>query len=146
MQAILDDTIFTGDVVVITPFEGPKGGPGMREMLSVTSAIVGAGLGETVAMVTDGRFSGGTRGLMIGHVAPEAAVGGPLAAVRDGDEIVIDVEARTLDLAVPTSTIAERLRAWRAPEARSTEAASCQVCWTVGSAAHGAVTTTEVCS
>ncbi|MGD0969152.1 MAG: dihydroxy-acid dehydratase [Candidatus Aquilonibacter sp.] len=145
MQAILDDTIRPGDVVVIA-YEGPKGGPGMREMLSVTSAIVGAGLGESVAMVTDGRFSGGTRGLMIGHVAPEAAVGGPLAAVRDGDEIVIDVEARSLDLAVATSVIAERLRAWRAPDPHFRGGVFSKYAATVGSAAHGAVTTTEVCS
>jgi dihydroxy-acid dehydratase len=145
MQAILDDTIRPGDVVVIA-YEGPKGGPGMREMLSVTSAIVGAGLGESVAMVTDGRFSGGTRGLMIGHVAPEAAVGGPLAAVRDGDQIVIDIEARSLDLAVATSVIAERLRAWRAPEPHYRGGVFSKYAATVGSAAHGAVTTTEVCS
>ncbi|HUN29726.1 MAG TPA: dihydroxy-acid dehydratase [Alphaproteobacteria bacterium] len=144
MQAILDDTILPGDVVVIA-YEGPKGGPGMREMLSVTSAIVGAGLGETVALVTDGRFSGGTRGLMIGHVAPEAAVGGPIAAVRDGDEIVIDVEARTLDLAVATPVIAERLRAWRAPEPHYRGGVFSKYMATVGSAAHGAVTTAEVC-
>ncbi|HTV93470.1 MAG TPA: dihydroxy-acid dehydratase [Verrucomicrobiae bacterium] len=145
MQAILDDTIRPGDVVVIA-YEGPKGGPGMREMLSVTSAIVGAGLGESVALVTDGRFSGGTRGLMIGHVAPEAAVGGPLAAVRDGDEIVIDVEARSLDLAVATPVIAERLRAWRAPAPNYRGGVFSKYAATVGSAAHGAVTTTEVCS
>jgi dihydroxy-acid dehydratase len=145
MQAILDDTIAPGDVVVIA-YEGPKGGPGMREMLSVTSAIVGAGLGETVALVTDGRFSGGTRGLMIGHVAPEAAAGGPIAAVRDGDEIVIDVEARTLDLAVPADVIAERLRAWRAPEPHYRGGVFSKYAATVGSAAYGAVTTTEVCS
>jgi dihydroxy-acid dehydratase len=145
MQAILDDTIRPGDVVVIA-YEGPKGGPGMREMLSVTSAIVGAGLGESVAMVTDGRFSGGTRGLMIGHVAPEAAVGGPLAAVRDGDEIVIDVEARSLELAVAEPVIAERLRAWRAPAPHYRGGVFSKYAATVGSAALGAVTTTEVCS
>jgi dihydroxy-acid dehydratase len=145
MQAILDDAIRAGDVVVIA-YEGPKGGPGMREMLSVTSAIVGAGLGESVAMVTDGRFSGGTRGLMIGHVAPEAAVGGPLAAVRDGDEIVIDVEARSLELAVAAPVIAERLRAWRAPAPLYRGGVFSKYAATVGSAALGAVTTTEVCS
>ncbi|HTC29563.1 MAG TPA: dihydroxy-acid dehydratase [Candidatus Acidoferrum sp.] len=145
MQAILDDAIRPGDVVVIA-YEGPKGGPGMREMLSVTSAIVGAGLGESVAMVTDGRFSGGTRGLMIGHVAPEAAVGGPLAAVRDGDEIVIDVEARSLELAVAAPVIAERLRAWRAPAPLYRGGVFSKYAATVGSAALGAVTTTEVCS
>jgi dihydroxy-acid dehydratase len=145
MQAILDDAIRPGDVVVIA-YEGPKGGPGMREMLSVTSAIVGAGLGESVAMVTDGRFSGGTRGLMIGHVAPEAAVGGPLAAVRDGDEIVIDVEARSLELAVAAPVIAERLHAWRAPAPLYRGGVFSKYAATVGSAALGAVTTTEVCS
>ena len=144
MQAILDDTIAPGDVVVIA-YEGPKGGPGMREMLSVTSAIVGAGLGESVALVTDGRFSGGTRGLMIGHVAPEAAVGGPLAAVRDGDEVLIDVESRSLDLVVPTAVISERLRAWRAPEPNFRGGVFAKYAASVGSAAHGAVTTTEVC-
>ncbi len=144
MQAILDDTIAPGDVVVIA-YEGPKGGPGMREMLSVTAAIVGAGLGESVALVTDGRFSGGTRGLMIGHVAPEAAAGGPLAAVRDGDEIVIDVEARTLDLAVPAEVMAERIRSWKAPEPNFRGGVFAKYAAIVGSAAYGAVTTTEVC-
>ncbi|HTU71136.1 MAG TPA: dihydroxy-acid dehydratase [Candidatus Baltobacteraceae bacterium] len=144
MQAILDDEIIAGDVVVIA-YEGPKGGPGMREMLSVTGAIVGAGLGESVALVTDGRFSGGTHGLMVGHVAPEAAVGGPLAAVRDGDEIIIDVEARVLDLAVAPPVIAERLHVWRAPEPNFRGGVFAKYAATVGSAAHGAVTTTEVC-
>ncbi len=144
MQAILDNTIAPNDVVVIA-YEGPKGGPGMREMLSVTSAIVGAGLGESVALVTDGRFSGGTHGLMIGHVAPEAAVGGPISAVRDGDEIVIDVERRTLDLAVAPPVIAERLRAWHAPEPHFRGGVFAKYAATVGSAARGAVTTTEVC-
>jgi dihydroxy-acid dehydratase len=139
MQAVLDDVIAPGDVVVIA-YEGPKGGPGMREMLGVTSAIVGAGLGQSVALVTDGRFSGGTRGLMAGHVAPEAAVGGPLAAVRDGDEIVIDVEARTLDVALPAGVIAERLRAWRAPEPRFRGGVFAKYAARVGSAAQGAVT------
>ncbi len=144
MQAILDDAIAPGDVVVIA-YEGPKGGPGMREMLSVTGAIVGAGLGESVALVTDGRFSGGTHGLMIGHVAPEAAVGGPIAAVRDGDEIVIDVEARTLDVALTEAVIIERLRAWRAPEPHFRGGVFAKYAASVGSAALGAVTTTEVC-
>jgi dihydroxy-acid dehydratase len=144
MQAILDDRIAPNDVVVIA-YEGPKGGPGMREMLSVTSAIVGAGLGESVALVTDGRFSGGTHGLMIGHVAPEAAVGGPIAAVRDGDEIVIDVERRSLDLGVAPATIADRLRAWRAPEPHFRGGVFAKYAATVGSASRGAVTTTEVC-
>jgi len=144
MAAILEDRIAPGDVVVIA-YEGPKGGPGMREMLSVTSAIVGAGLGETVALVTDGRFSGGTRGLMIGHVAPEAAAGGALAAVRDGDEIVIDVEGRRLDLAAGEAVIAERLRAWRAPAPQYRGGVFAKYAASVGSASRGAVTTTEVC-
>jgi dihydroxy-acid dehydratase len=99
------------DDVLVVRYEGPAGGPGMREMLSVTSSVVGAGLGESVALVTDGRFSGATRGLMVGHVAPEAARGGPLAVVRDGDPIELDVEARTLELAIPAAEIAERLAA-----------------------------------
>ncbi|HEX8806068.1 MAG TPA: dihydroxy-acid dehydratase, partial [Candidatus Aquilonibacter sp.] len=140
MQAVLDNTIAAGDVVVIA-YEGPKGGPGMREMLGVTSAIVGAGLGESVALVTDGRFSGGTRGLMIGHVAPEAAVGGPLAAVQDGDEIVIDIEARSLNVSLPAAEIAERLRAWRAPEPLFHGGVFAKYAASVGSAAQGAVTT-----
>src|ERR687885_2308554 len=112
MTAVTTQQIRPGDVVIIR-YEGPRGGPGMREMLGVTAAIVGEGLGEQVALVTDGRFSGATRGLMIGHVAPEAARGGPLAAVRDGDEIVIDLQARALDLNLPPDEIAARLAAWR---------------------------------
>jgi dihydroxy-acid dehydratase len=116
MQAILTGHIGPGDVLVIR-YEGPKGGPGMREMLGITGAIMGAGLGESVALVTDGRFSGGTRGLMLGHVAPEAARGGPIALVQDGDTIVIDVEKRTVDLSVPENVLAERRAGWqeRAP-------------------------------
>ena len=101
--------------MLVTRYEGPAGGPGMREMLSVTASVVGAGLGETVALVTDGRFSGATRGLMVGHVAPEAARGGPLAAVRDGDVITIDVEAGTLDVALTDDELAARLDGWTAP-------------------------------
>src|SRR6187551_3166011 len=99
MAAILGGKIDHGDVVVIR-YEGPRGGPGMREMLLVTAAIMGAGLGETVSLLTDGRFSGATRGLMAGHVAPEAAVGGPIGAVRDGDVITFDLTARTLSVNV----------------------------------------------
>ena len=111
-----------GDVLVIR-YEGPAGGPGMREMLSVTASVVGAGLGESVALVTDGRFSGATRGLMVGHVAPEAARGGPLAAVRDGDVITIDLEAGALRVALDDEELAARLAGWSAP-GRSTTAAS----------------------
>ena len=112
--AIRSGDVQPGDVLV-TRYEGPAGGPGMREMLSVTASVVGAGLGESVALVTDGRFSGATRGLMVGHVAPEAARGGPLAAVRDGDEITIDVGAGTLDVDLSDLELAERLAAWTPP-------------------------------
>src|SRR6185436_167692 len=98
--------------------EGPRGGPGMREMLGVTAALVGEGLGDLVALLTDGRFSGATHGLMVGHVAPEAAAGGPIAALRDGDVIVFDVSARRLDVELDDATIAERLKAWREPPPR----------------------------
>ncbi len=113
LAAVLSQQIRPGDVVVIR-YEGPKGGPGMREMLLVTGALVGQGLGDQVCLLTDGRFSGATQGLMIGHIAPEAAVGGPLAALRDGDEIVIDVPGRTIE--APGADMAERLRTWSAPE------------------------------
>jgi dihydroxy-acid dehydratase len=127
------------DVVVIRN-EGPAGGPGMREMLHVTAALVGAGLGETVALVTDGRFSGATRGLMVGHVAPEAFAGGPLAAVRDDDTIEIDVAARALRLDLPDAEIARRL-AQRTPRPpRFTTGVMAKYARLVGSAAHGAVT------
>ena len=107
MTAVTSGQIKPGDVVVIR-YEGPKGGPGMREMLGVTSAMVGAGLGETVALITDGRFSGATRGLMIGHVAPEAQLGGAIAAIRDGDQIEIDVNKRGLNVELSEDEIAER--------------------------------------
>jgi dihydroxy-acid dehydratase len=109
-QAVQAGSIRSGDVVVIRN-EGPRGGPGMREMLAVTGAIVGAGLGEEVALVTDGRFSGATRGLMVGHVAPEAADGGPIGALRDGDMVVIDAEARSLAVELSDADIAARLKA-----------------------------------
>ncbi|MDA7952399.1 MAG: dihydroxy-acid dehydratase [Nitrosopumilus sp.] len=128
-----------GDVVVIR-YEGPKGGPGMREMLATTAALVGQGLGSRVAMVTDGRFSGGTRGLMIGHVAPEAFAGGPLAAVRDGDTVSIDIEAGTIDLEVPAAEVAERLAGWKRPAPNYTAGALAKYAALVGSAAGGAVT------
>jgi dihydroxy-acid dehydratase len=143
MRAILGRKITANDVVVIA-YEGPKGGPGMREMLSITGAIVGAGLGESVALVTDGRFSGGTHGLMIGHVAPEAAVGGPIAAVRDGDTIVIDVEHRSLHLDLSHEELAERVRNWQPPAPRFKGGVFAKYTATVGSAACGAVTTADV--
>ena len=110
MAGILDHQVEPGDVVVIR-YEGPRGGPGMQEMLSPTSAIVGMGLGEKVALITDGRFSGGTRGVCIGHVSPEAAARGPLAGLQNGDEIKIDLERRSLDVALSDEAIQERLAA-----------------------------------
>ena len=139
MQAVTHRRIQPGDVIVIR-YEGPAGGPGMREMLGVTSAIVGQGLGDSVSLVTDGRFSGATRGLMVGHVSPEAFVGGPIAAVRDGDTITIDVENSRLQLDVPDAEIAERLRAWRAPKPRYTEGVFAKYTALVSSASEGAVT------
>ena len=139
MHAVDARAIVPGDIVVIR-YEGPKGGPGMREMLGVTAAIVGQGLGDSVALVTDGRFSGATRGLMIGHVAPEACAGGPLAAVRDGDTIVIDVAARRLDVELPAEEIAARLRDWKAPAPRYTGGVFAKYAALVSSASEGAVT------
>jgi dihydroxy-acid dehydratase len=114
MDAITTGKVVEGDVVVIR-YEGPRGGPGMREMLGVTSAIVGAGLGPTVALLTDGRFSGGTRGLMVGHIAPEAAVGGPLALLQDGDIITIDVLKRRIDVELSADVLGQRMKAWTPP-------------------------------
>ena len=136
LTAVLNRQIKPGDTVVIR-YEGPRGGPGMREMLVVTAAIVGEGLGESVAMVTDGRFSGATRGLMIGHVAPEAAVGGPLAAVQDGDIIEIDVDTRKL--AVEGVDIAARLKDWSPPEPNYRHGVLARYALLVGSASEGAV-------
>ncbi len=138
MAAVTSQQIRPGDVVIIR-YEGPRGGPGMREMLGVTAAIVGEGLGESVALVTDGRFSGATRGLMIGHVAPEAASGGPLAAVQDGDEIVIDVDARRLDVALPPEELKTRLAAWHPPQPRYASGVFARYAALVSSASEGAV-------
>ena len=115
MHAVTGGEIKAGECVVIR-YEGPRGGPGMREMLGVTSAIVGAGLADSTALLTDGRFSGATRGFMVGHVAPEAFVGGPIAAVHEGDMITIDIEKRTIDLEVSPEEMKSRLAAWKAPE------------------------------
>jgi dihydroxy-acid dehydratase len=139
MHAIDAREIVAGDIVVIR-YEGPKGGPGMREMLGVTAAIVGQGLGDSVSLVTDGRFSGATRGLMVGHVAPEAFSGGPIAAVRDGDTITIDVEHGRLQLEVSGDELAERLRAWRAPAPRYANGVFAKYAALVSSASEGAVT------
>jgi dihydroxy-acid dehydratase len=138
MAAVTSGGIKPGDVVVIR-YEGPAGGPGMREMLAVTGAIVGEGLGETVAMVTDGRFSGATRGLMVGHVAPEAARGGPIAAVKDGDEIVIDIDGRMLNLEVSEAEIQSRLAQWTAPEPKYKSGVFGRYAALVGSASEGAM-------
>ncbi len=137
--AVQAGQIVANDVVVIR-YEGPQGGPGMREMLGVTAAIVGAGLGESVALVTDGRFSGATRGLMVGHVAPEAAQGGPLAAVRDGDIVVIDIEGRQLRAEIPEAELASRLSQWRAPAPNYKTGVMAKYARAVSSASTGAVT------
>jgi dihydroxy-acid dehydratase len=129
--------------VVVIRHEGPRGGPGMREMLGVTAAIVGQGLGEDVALITDGRFSGATRGLMIGHVAPEAAAGGPIAIVRDGDMINIDAENDRLDVELPGDEIAQRLRNYTPPPARFKVGVFAKYAALVSSASDGAVTTPQ---
>src|SRR6185295_20061469 len=118
-EAVKNRQIHPGDVVVIR-YEGPVGGPGMQEMLSVTGALVGEGLGDSVALITDGRFSGGTHGLMIGHIAPEAALGGPIGLVEEGDTIVIDVDRKALDLDVASDELAARRARWVAPAPRYT--------------------------
>ena len=139
MQAVTSKQIQPGDVMVIR-YEGPAGGPGMREMLGVTAAIVGEGLGESVALMTDGRFSGATRGLMIGHVAPEAARGGPIAALEEGDTIAIDVENRRLDAELDDSEIEQRLAKWTPPKQRYPSGVFAKYCLLVSSAAEGAIT------
>jgi dihydroxy-acid dehydratase len=139
MAAVTHGGIKAGDVVVIRN-EGPAGGPGMREMLAVTAAINGAGLGSEVALLTDGRFSGATHGFMAGHVAPEAARGGPIAAVRDGDEVTIDVDARRLDVALTDEEIAGRLADYQSPPNPDLTGVLKKYALQVGSASHGAVT------
>jgi dihydroxy-acid dehydratase len=137
--SVRDGGIHPGDVVVIR-YEGPVGGPGMREMLGVTGAIVGAGLGDSVALITDGRFSGATHGFMVAHIAPEAALGGPLAAVRDGDVISIDVNTRRVDVELDDAEIATRLTAWTPPAPRYATGVFAKYAATVSSASLGAVT------
>jgi len=139
-DAVRSQRIVPGDVVVIR-YEGPVGGPGMQEMLQVTAALVGEGLGDSVALLTDGRFSGGTHGLMIGHVAPEAALGGPIAVVKEGDSIVIDVDRGALDLDVPADEIARRFEGWTPPAPRYRGGVMAKYAAMVGSASEGAVTT-----
>ena len=139
LDAVLHGQIVDGDVVVIRN-EGPKGGPGMREMLGVTAALVGVGLGESVALLTDGRFSGATRGLMAGHVAPEAAVGGPIAALREGDTITFDIPKRRLDVELDAGELRRRLEAWEPATPRYTHGVFAKYARAVSSASEGAVT------
>jgi dihydroxy-acid dehydratase len=139
MKAVTAGAIKSGDVVVIR-YEGPKGGPGMREMLGVTGALVGQGLGESVALMTDGRFSGATHGLMAGHVAPEAAHGGPIAALHEGDPIIFDIPKRRLDVDLPGSEIRSRLAQWKAPPPRYASGVFAKYAALVSSASEGAIT------
>jgi dihydroxy-acid dehydratase len=139
LAAILAGRVKKGDVLVIR-YEGPRGGPGMREMLGPTSAIMGRGLGADVALITDGRFSGGTHGFVVGHITPEAAAGGPIALVRNGDRVIIDAVARTLTLDVSARELAVRRRKWRAPKPRYTHGVLAKYARLVGSASDGAVT------
>ena len=138
-DAVAKGEIEEGDVVVIR-YEGPKGGPGMREMLATTAALIGQGLGKKVAMATDGRFSGGTRGLMVGHIAPEAFVGGPIALVKDGDEISINTEDNTINLHVSEDELSKRKQAWKSPKPNYTTGALAKYASLVGSASQGAIT------
>ncbi|KRT60656.1 MAG: dihydroxy-acid dehydratase [Thaumarchaeota archaeon CSP1-1] len=138
-DAVSKGEIEEGDVIVIR-YEGPKGGPGMREMLATTAAIIGQGLGKKVAMATDGRFSGGTRGLMVGHVAPEAFVGGPIALVKNGDEITIDIETNAIDLHVSREDLEQRRKKWVRPAPNYTSGALAKYASLVGSASQGAIT------
>ena len=139
LRAILDGAVQAGDVVVIR-YEGPRGGPGMREMLSPTGAIIGKGLGDKVALITDGRFSGGSHGFVVGHLAPEAAVGGPLAVVRDGDRISINAETKKIDLEIPEGELEQRLRAWTPRQPNATRGLLAKYAKLVSSASLGAIT------
>ena len=139
LKAILNGTVKKGDVIVIR-YEGPKGGPGMREMLAPTSAVMGKGLGKDVALITDGRFSGGSHGFVVGHITPEAQVGGALAVVKNGDSITIDAEKRTLTLNVSATEIEKRMRAWKAPKPRYTRGVLAKYADQVNTASQGAVT------
>jgi dihydroxy-acid dehydratase len=139
MDAVTGGRIERGDVVVIRN-EGPSGGPGMREMLAVTAALVGEGLGDSVALVTDGRFSGATHGLMAGHVSPEAPHGGPIAAVRDGDVIELDIPGRRLELDLPQDEIERRIAAWTPPPPQYVRGVMAKYARSVSSASEGAIT------
>ena len=139
LKGILDGTVVKNDVVVIR-YEGPKGGPGMREMLSPTSAIMGKGLGEDVALITDGRFSGGSHGFVVGHITPEAYEGGPLAIIEDGDKITIDAVTKELSVDITQEEIEKRLASWTQPKPRYTRGVLAKYARTVSSASEGAVT------
>ena len=139
LSSILDGKIRKGDVIVIR-YEGPKGGPGMREMLSPTSAVMGAGLGKDVALITDGRFSGGTHGFVVGHITPEAHEGGPIAIIQDGDRISINAESKTVTVDLSEDEIQSRLKNWRAPAPRYTRGVLAKYAKSVSSASLGAVT------
>jgi len=139
LQAILNDQIVEGDIIVIR-YEGPKGGPGMREMLAPTSAVMGKGLGGKVALITDGRFSGGTHGFVVGHITPEAFSGGALAIVEDGDQILIDAENNLLELQVDKSVIDQRLSNWKKPSPRYTKGVLAKYAKLAQSASRGAIT------
>ncbi|MCS6788095.1 MAG: dihydroxy-acid dehydratase, partial [Aigarchaeota archaeon] len=138
-EAIRRDEVSEGDVIVIR-YVGPKGAPGMPEMLRVTAAVVGAGLGDSVAMVTDGRFSGATRGMMVGHVSPEAASGGPIAALQDGDKVLIDAEAGRLEALMPEAELRRRMEEWRPKPPRARAGLLAKYAALVQSASRGAVT------
>jgi len=139
LDAVLDDRIQAGDVVVIR-FEGPRGGPGMREMLAPTAAIVGKGLGDKVALITDGRFSGGTYGIVIGHIAPEAQLGGTIGLIKDGDTISIDIEKNQLNVQLSDEELEERRKKFVAPEIKYKTGVLAKYAKLVGSASKGAVT------
>lgn len=139
LDAIIDDRIQAGDVVVIR-YEGPKGGPGMREMLAPTSAIVGKGLGEKVALITDGRFSGGTFGLVVGHVAPEAQVGGTIGLVKEGDTVIVDIKEHLIEVKVDDAELEKRKQEWQAPPIKYKSGVLAKYAKLVTSASVGAVT------
>src|SRR5690606_33493868 len=139
LRAILGGAVVAGDVVVIR-YEGPKGGPGMREMLSPTGAIIGRGLGDKVALITDGRFSGGSHGFVVGHVTPEAAVGGPIAVLEDGDIVSIDAVAKTIEVSLSPEELERRLRAWTPPPPKAERGLLAKYAHLVSSASEGAVT------
>jgi dihydroxy-acid dehydratase len=139
MTAILDGTIKSGDIIVIR-YEGPKGGPGMREMLGPTSAVMGKGLGKEVALITDGRFSGGSHGFVVGHITPEAYEGGPIALIKNGDRITIDAQSRAITLEISDEEMEARRAKWKQPKPRYTKGVLAKYAKTVSSASQGAVT------